>query len=214
MCFKRARSQEQKYIRLNQITEATIKLYEKMPYDKITLASIAKELCFSRANLYKYISTKEEIFLEIILKDVRLWINDLLINYEGKSNLSIEEFAGIWSKTIYEHKRLIGLFSILYSIIEKNVSVDKLANYKKELFEEFEKIYTLIGVILPNLPCSNIEIFLRMQLHYAMGLYPATQASEIQNEAIKKSGISHVPSEFIPDFSMFIIFVIKGLMNN
>ncbi len=213
MCFKRARSQEQKDIRINQIAEATMKLYDKMPFDKITLASIAKDLNFSRTNIYKYISTKEEIFLLIILKDVKRWICDLEVNFENKSDITVEEFAEIWSKTLFEHKRLIELFSVLYSIIEKNVSVDRLVKYKKELFKEFECLYSLIQILLPELPCSKIDIFLRMQLYQAIGLYPATQSNEIQNEAIKKSGISYVASEFVPDFSMFILFVIKGLMN-
>lgn len=73
MQFQRARSDKQKNIRMSEIVNATINLYESLQYDKITLALIAKQLSFSRANLYKYVSTKEEIFLLIISGDIENW---------------------------------------------------------------------------------------------------------------------------------------------
>lgn len=36
-----------------------------MPYTEIAITTIADKLIWSRANLYKYVTTKEEIFLEL-----------------------------------------------------------------------------------------------------------------------------------------------------
>lgn len=36
-----------------------------MPYTEIAITTIADKLIWSRANLYKYVTIKEEIFLEI-----------------------------------------------------------------------------------------------------------------------------------------------------
>lgn len=36
-----------------------------MPYTEIAITTIADKLIWSHANLYKYVTTKEEIFLEI-----------------------------------------------------------------------------------------------------------------------------------------------------
>ena len=63
--YIRARTDDQKEERLNQIKEAADSLFEQMPYTEITLTTIADKLTWSRANLYKYVTTKEEIFLEI-----------------------------------------------------------------------------------------------------------------------------------------------------
>ena len=63
--YIRARSDEHKEERLSQIKEATAELFAIAPYSEITLTTIAEKLCWSRANLYKYVTTKEEIFLEI-----------------------------------------------------------------------------------------------------------------------------------------------------
>ena len=37
--------------------------FAERPYHEITLTTIADELGWSRANLYKYVCTKEEVFL-------------------------------------------------------------------------------------------------------------------------------------------------------
>jgi len=51
--------------RLNQIKEAADSLFAQMPYTEIAITTIADKLIWSRANLYKYVTTKKEIFLEI-----------------------------------------------------------------------------------------------------------------------------------------------------
>lgn len=97
MDFKRARSDKQKEIRIMQISEATIELLKTKKYDDITLAGIAKNLDFTRANLYKYISSKEEIFLHITLEELRKWKKDLDVNFNGVVNPDKYEFSMMWS---------------------------------------------------------------------------------------------------------------------
>lgn len=45
--------------------EAADSLFAQMPYTETAITTIADKLIWSRANLYKYVTTKEEIFLEI-----------------------------------------------------------------------------------------------------------------------------------------------------
>lgn len=58
--FKRARSAEQKQERMREIKRAAADLFATRPYHEITLTTIAEQLSWSRANLYKYVTTKEE----------------------------------------------------------------------------------------------------------------------------------------------------------
>ena len=63
--FIRARSPEQKEQRIAEIKEAADSLFRTRPYNEITLSTIAEQLSWTRANLYRYVSTKEEIYLQI-----------------------------------------------------------------------------------------------------------------------------------------------------
>ena len=60
--FIRAKSQENKNIRIQQIMDTTDKLFYEKTYHEITLTMIAKEMNLARGGLYKYVTSKEEIF--------------------------------------------------------------------------------------------------------------------------------------------------------
>lgn len=60
----RARSSSQKEERMTEIKKAADAQFAEKPYHMITLTTIAEQLSWW-ANLYKYVTTKEEIFLEL-----------------------------------------------------------------------------------------------------------------------------------------------------
>ena len=64
--FIRAKSQENKNIRMQQIMDVTDRLFHEKTYHEITLSVIAEEVNLARGGLYKYVSSKEEIFLMIL----------------------------------------------------------------------------------------------------------------------------------------------------
>lgn len=54
--FIRARSDAQKTARMDEIKAAADALFCAQPYPTITLSSIAAQLSWTRANLYKYVT--------------------------------------------------------------------------------------------------------------------------------------------------------------
>ncbi|NTV90864.1 MAG: TetR/AcrR family transcriptional regulator [Clostridiales bacterium] len=211
MEFKRARSEQQKGIRLAQIANSALELYKEQPYDEITLSSIAEKLDFSRANLYKYFSSKEEIFLMILGTDIKEWGEDVANTMSGFETLTRQEFAHHWAEILFRHKRLIELFSIMNTVIEKHVSVERLAVFKKDMFSNFSMFFEMLQKLLPEMSEEKLRAFLQLQLNYAMGLFPTTIQNEIQKEAIRISGIPFEIEEFVPAFEKFLVVVLLGL---
>ena len=76
MGFIRARSEEQKQVRIQQIIDAAASLYEEVGYDKVTFSQIGRKVSFSRLNLYTYYHCKEDIFLTLLLQDRRKMVED------------------------------------------------------------------------------------------------------------------------------------------
>ena len=72
--------------RRNEIVLALEKLYKKKGFKDITIKDIAKETTFTRASIYNYYETKEEIFLDLYTKEYTKWIEalELLLNSEKK----------------------------------------------------------------------------------------------------------------------------------
>ena len=65
--------------RREEIISACRKLYQTMSYREITIKEIAEETSFTRPSIYNYFETKEEIFLALFRRNMRLsaknWIS-------------------------------------------------------------------------------------------------------------------------------------------
>ena len=211
MEFERARTKEQKDIRINEIIEAAIKQYNELPYEKITLASISKELSFSRVNLYKYFKTKEEIFLKIIEFDLFKWVDKLKLIFAGQPSKDLESFAYKFSSSLYSQKRMVQLLSILFTELEKNTSIEKLAEFKVKYIGLYQEIFFVLKEQLTMLSDDNILEFMSIFSAFAIGLYPSSRLSENQNKAIELAGIEFTPPDFVDTLTKFVVTYVNGL---
>lgn len=211
MDFKRARSQEQKDQRLEEIIKVACEQYETTSYDKLTMASIAKELSFSRVSLYSYAATKEEILLLVLIEDHKKWAEDVSNILKNKKNTTIENFSMIWAEAYYRHTRLLSLYAIMMSIVERNVSLEKLTTFKRDFAATLLPVAELIQKALPFLTNENVYKFNNLQFHFLKGLYPATIETEVQKEAIKLSGIPYEIPDFVESFTEYCIMVLETL---
>jgi AcrR family transcriptional regulator len=187
MCWIRARSEAHKEQRILEIIGATANLYMKMNYEEITFALIAKEAKFARSNLYKYFKNKEEIFLEFIKHDLTRWRTDIGSVCPEKKHTA-GDFAARWVDSILEHKRLIELFTILFTSIEKKSSLENLISFKKKVFEETEMIAGFLRNLFPDKTSDTILEFIYAQFALSIGMYPMLNLSENQIAAMKAIG--------------------------
>ena len=103
--FIRAKSQENKNIRIQQIMDTTDKLFYEKTYHEITLTMIAKEMNLARGGLYKYVTSKEEIFLMIYLQRQGIMLQDI-VNNLSRDKINPDSLSKVISQTIYQHFRL------------------------------------------------------------------------------------------------------------
>lgn len=211
MVFKRARSEEQKNIRRDQIIEATIRLLENEPLEKITLASIASELNFSRANLYKYVTTREEIFLWIVASDAKKWVEGLQQSLENYDHLELKTFCYIWAEQIYQNKRLVKLFSLLTIVLEKSSTLTAFETFKQDFYSNFSQLRVIIKRLLPDLSNEQFRYFIHYQMHYALGQFSSIVSNEKQRQALKVAKSSCHKRDFVLEFAEYLEVIITGL---
>lgn len=210
MTFKRARTSAQKDIRINQILEATENLFKKTNYSNITLQMIANKLDFTRANLYKYVPTKEDIFLLIFEKHLQLWVNESLLAFQDKTDINTFEFADIWSKTIEKYPMMLQIRSLLNCIIEENVSFESLVEFKSTIWHDFYRLLPIIATQLPFLEKRLLKEFITSQFFYASTLYLASAAQKRHWKAFKICDPELESIEFQPAFRDYICIQIQG----
>ena len=202
--FKRARSDSQKAFRINEVKEIAEKQFETVPYQEITLSSIGEELGWSRANLYKYVSSKEEIFLMLANDALATYCNDLLTEFTNRSNLIKPEIARNWASVADENRKWFVYCSFLVSIIEKNVTLEHLKVFKKTYYdfmdELSEKLAPALGVKTENFA----SLFATVQYH-ASGLSGVCQTNPLVKQAIDELGIDRTNLNFKEEMNEFIL---------
>lgn len=212
MTWKRARSGEQKEVRIKEILTATAGLFAKKNFEDITLIHIAKEAKFTRSNLYKYFTTKEEVFLALFMNDIKEWSEAILQVFDVKKKYSIEKFSQLWRNALKDRQQMLKLYPLCAVLLEKNVSIEMLIEYKKLVMEMAVKITGLLEKILPDLPKDKIFYFIIIQISLAAGLHPMAHAlTEKQKMAIEEAGLIFPEIEFEEYFGMAIETVLKGL---
>ena len=113
MDFERVKTEEQRKIRIQEIKNAAIKLFDTHDFYEITLADIAKGTNFTRGNLYKYVSSKEEIYLLITIDEFNKLLVELKIKLNKDFSKKTDEFSEILAKEIEKQERFLKLFLLV-----------------------------------------------------------------------------------------------------
>ncbi|MFB5759573.1 TetR/AcrR family transcriptional regulator [Paenibacillus medicaginis] len=211
MEFDRVRNDEQRKIRVQQIKNAAIKLFDNEPFHEIDLTKIANETSFTRGNLYKYISSKEEIYLLVVLDEINDWVSDLRNTFNADMTHAVTDFSQQWTQVVYRHQRFLKLISLLFTTIEQKVSLESLVNFKKQLSIELFELSKVVKTVFPTWDDHHTNKFLRLQMYHAIGLFSATSPSQLQQEAIEQAGVSFPLPAFVDDFSEFISYTVHYL---
>lgn len=210
--FKRARSTDQKIERMEEIKAVTSKLFDKHPYHEITLSTIGDNLGWSRANLYKYVSSKEEIFLQLADDARHAYYEDLLSEFSNCKNLDVERIAKRWAKISEKNMEWSTLGAILVSIVEKNVGIELLKKFKKGYYDEVD---TLAKEISPNLKILEQDFAdLYNTIHYhAVGLCGICTSNPLVKQAIEELGIKRKNVNYKKEMEKFILMCLKAYQN-
>ena len=121
-----------------EIKQAADELFHEKSYHEITLKGISERLGWSHAALYKYVGTKEDIFLELCADARGEYVSSLLAAYPSGCSYSHEVLAQVWTEQLNSHRDYLAYSDLLFTIIETNVSAERLAEFKRGYFEEID----------------------------------------------------------------------------
>lgn len=196
MDFKRARSDDQIQFRIQEIVNTASAIYDSAGYEGLNFSAISEYTKFTRPNIYKYFKTKDEILLVILKEEFKSFISSLIKSFKINKIYSLYEISEIWADALLKHERLLSINALLYTVIEKNVTVEALAEFKKEILTMQCPIIDLVSQIFPKANKDSIMDFVFSQFTLAFGLYPASMLNDLQKEAIKLSGMEYTPPDF------------------
>lgn len=209
--FKRARSTEQKNQRLADIKSATASLFKENPYHEITLTTIAERLGWSRANLYKYVTTKEEIFLELAADARDEYFEALLKAFPENTPVKLDDAAKIWARVSFDYQDWALYGTILMTIIEVNVTVERLKVFKKGYYDYLEILKERFSGIL-GISKDDFPQLLNTIHYHAVGLAGNCANNPLVAQAISELGINRPEIDYLSDMADFIHMCLQRYM--
>ena len=207
--WQRARSDEQIELRVKQILNAAAMVFREEDYEKVTMQKIAARAGFTRSNLYRYFTTKEEIFLSLLVNDTERWVQDLAADLGA--NLSRRDFINVWISVLRGHTRFLELFPLLSLSLERNSSREVYRNTKIAFGNILSSLEAVIHKALPGLSSDAILNLLRFSQIVAAGAWPMCRRTEMQEEVLKELNIPFLQPVFFPVFEEMMETYLRGL---
>lgn len=200
--YQRARSPEQKAERMTAIMDAAEALSRQLPYHEINMGLIAKELGWSRSNLYKYASTQEDVFLSLHSRAHERYVADLLRTLAG-APLPENRFACLWAEVTARHTDLLRYQDILISIIESNASLERLVQFKRAFAQMIAPLEQLLQTQTGLDERGGHDLYLRL-IYQAPGLYNHFHCAEKTAEAMRLADLPPITGSFEDAYADFV----------
>lgn len=211
MSFERARNEENKKIRLDQIKTAAIALFDELSYSEITLSKIGDKINFTRGNLYKYISSKEDIYLYVMIDEIEQIITEMEAILIKDEKYEPRNLAHRWATILDAHPRYLKLFSLLFTILEQNASLDVLIEFKNYLAIANNRLFIIMKHNIPEFTALDIEKLMDMAFSYIIARYPLCNPTQVQLEATKLSNYNYTFPNFVDSFTEVLLYLINGI---
>jgi len=183
LSFRRARTTEQIAQRQEEIINACGVLFEKGGYEAVSFTAISEMTTIARQGFYRYYSTKEEILLDLLKREIANWQDDLLRQIEEIDTMTKDEFSEFLANVFFEHPKMLKLHSLLFNVLENNCSVEKLADFKSEVADYQSPIVRGVEKYFPGASKENTLLFARACLAIVLGFCSLLNVSEKQIEA-------------------------------
>ena len=210
MNFIRARGEEQKKIRIQQIVDAAASLYTEVGYDKVTFSQIGRKLSFSRLNLYNYFHCKEDIFLTLLLQDIWNMVEDARKTFSGAVT-DRDAFCLDWAAMMLRHQRMMALFSIVNTVILKDASSEMHRRFRVEMRQASHELITLAQKLFPKFTPEQAYLFVDCVTGYALTLYPASLEYKNRMHIEVFQDPVWGSRDFVSQYVMFLKVLLNGL---
>lgn len=175
--------------RKEEIISACKTLYEDMSFKDITIMKIAEYTTFSRASIYNYFETKEEIFLAILQKEYELWVSDLRSITDSADSMTGDDISKALASSLEKRELLLKLMSMNHYDMEENSREERLYEFKIAYGESLKAVDDLLRKFCKDMDDKSREEFIYTFFPFIYGIYPYSVVTDKQKNAMDRAGV-------------------------
>lgn len=152
--FQRARKPAEQQLRREAILTAAAELFDAEGAQGAGLNAIAARAGFTKSNVYRYFESREEVLMSLFLSELDSFVGDFETAVATCDVGDIHALAQVSTGTFIAHPRFCALVAILTSVLEQNVSVEKIIALKRKVTAYNGRI---AGAVHSRLPGATLE---------------------------------------------------------
>ena len=155
--FQRARSEEQRALRSQAILDTAAAMLQEMPVADISLNELSRRVGLAKSNVLRYFDSREAVLLELLARSFREWLEHLAavlptsVRARAGFKRRAEELATAIAQSLAERPVLCDLMGAQAGVLEHNVSVETVTEYKLAALADAEVFVGLVRSALPEL---------------------------------------------------------------
>ena len=209
----RARRPEHKQERREAILSAARALLDAEGVEGASLSAIARESGLSKANLYRYFESREAILLSVVLDETRDWdraVTAELAALAGSDDA--DAVASVFARCSAERPRLCMLVSALWSVLERNVSLETVADFKRNVHEVMFGSAEAVAAALPGISSDEARAFLSFFFVFAAGAWGASNPAPVVAELYTDDEFAGMQVDFETALEAHARILLHGLL--
>lgn len=210
--FQRARSPERKAQRRADLLAAAGELVEAEGPEAVSLAAIAARAGVVKSGVYRYFESREEILARLLVADLREAVDEVVGALAAlPADAPPEALAAPLARAFAARPRLCRLAAIFATVLERNISADRLVDVKKEVFGAAERLAAEAARAFPCVEASDWAHFVNVSFALAAGMWPLSAMPDHVRSAAAAAGRPDLPHEFEPLFAWALERTLRGM---
>lgn len=188
--YSRARSNQAKAARRDDILGQTLHLWQRERYEDVTLQAVAASVGLTKAALYGYYPTKESLFLSLYETLLQDFLHELQKHLRLGGRHTPESLAELVSALFTEHQALTRLMPHLAGLLERNIPQERARQHKTWLLEQLHPVSAAVEAALDGLPPGGgFQLMVYTQALLA-GLYPMSDPAPSVKAALQDPALA------------------------
>jgi AcrR family transcriptional regulator len=181
--FQRARSEEQREARRQAILGAAAAMLTEMPVAEVTLNELSRRAGLAKSNVLRYFESREAVLLELLDSAWQDWLAQLAADLADAVDATAPlggrtgQLAAAVAASLAARPRLCDLISAQAAVLERNVSPQVAARYKRASVAGITALGGLILRCVPELGEADAFRLAGATVMTAGALWPHTQPS-------------------------------------
>jgi AcrR family transcriptional regulator len=215
--FQRARSEEQREARRQAILAAAAAMLTEMPVADVTLNELSRRSGLAKSNVLRYFESREAVLLELLDAAWRDWLGQLDDDLPGAAGTGPDgrgrALAAAVAASLAARPMLCDLLSAQAAVLERNVSPQVAAQYKRASIAGIDALGRLVRRCLPELGEPDAGRLAGATILMTAALWPHTHPSAAMLAAYEADPeLAALRLDFAATLSEVLEVLVAGLL--